>query len=49
MKNLLFLILLLPISLLAQEEKTIDPWNESYITMDMASTNYVNTQSYIAN
>lgn len=42
MKSLLFILILLPISIVAQEENTIDTWNESYITMDMFSSYYIN-------
>ena len=42
MKIILFVILLFPIVLAAQEEKPIKPWNESYITMDLLSTYYAN-------
>ncbi|WP_299109599.1 hypothetical protein [uncultured Winogradskyella sp.] len=42
MKIILFVILLFPFALVAQEEKPIKPRNESYITMDLLSTYYAN-------
>ncbi|WP_146052709.1 hypothetical protein [Aquimarina sp. I32.4] len=37
MKNILFLILLMPIGLFAQTKKDIEPRNESFITIDILS------------
>lgn len=42
MKFILFVIFLLPVLLTAQEDQPIEPWNESYITMDLLSTYYAN-------
>ena len=44
MKNIVYLLLLLPIGICAQTEKDIEPRNESYITTDLFSPFYYQGQ-----
>ena len=46
MKNLLLLILFIPIGLLAQTNKNIESKNESFITADILSPFYINWNGY---
>lgn len=42
MKNILYLLLLIPIGIIAQSKKDIEPRNESYITTDLFSPFFIN-------